>query len=369
MALKPSKLLSGNGQAEGALERVDRARWNELAADFDDFNYQQTWAYGEALAARRGAGSEHVAIHCGTDLIGLADVRIKRVPVFGGGLSYVTSGPLIRRRGGDDPSRLECCLRSLVREYVQTRGLTLRVLPCVRPTTEGNSAVAECFERAGLVMSSGAERYRTIVLDLGQPAAALRAALAGKWRNCLNAGRRAGLRVILTTADADFDRFAALFEAFVSRKGYEVDLDARFYAAVQRELPDDQRLAVGLAYEGDELVAGSVTAMHGDTAVYLLGATSEAGLKTKASYVLQWSTIELAQQRGMRWYDLGGIDPGGNPGVHHFKRGMGGADVCAAGPFEKAPDAIRGAVLRAAEHAYRRARRWKRRSPMKAGRS
>jgi lipid II:glycine glycyltransferase (peptidoglycan interpeptide bridge formation enzyme) len=68
--------------------------------------------------------------------------------------------------------------------------------------------------------------------------------------------------------------------------------------------------------------------------VYLLGATSPEALTVKAAYLLQWKAIEEARARGCRWYDLGGIDPAENPGVFHFKEGLGGADVTAAGPFE-----------------------------------
>jgi hypothetical protein len=57
------------------------------------------------------------------------------------------------------------------------------------------------------------------------------------------------------------------------------------------------------------------------------------------------------------WYDLGGIDPVGNPGVAMFKHRTNGLDVTAAGPFEMAPDGVRGRVAGWAERAYLRARR------------
>ena len=100
-------------------------------------------------------------------------------------------------------------------------------------------------------------------------------------------------------------------------------------------------------------MAGHVASLLGDTSVYLLGATLEAGLKAKASYLLQWNAILEAKKRGLSWYDLGGIDPEGNPGVYHFKKGLGGLEVCAAGPFEMAPGASTALVLRAGEWLYR----------------
>jgi lipid II:glycine glycyltransferase (peptidoglycan interpeptide bridge formation enzyme) len=66
----------------------------------------------------------------------------------------------------------------------------------------------------------------------------------------------------------------------------------------------------------------------GDSAIYLLGATSDAGLNSKGAYLLQWTLINWLKDRGIRWYDLGGIDPAANPGVYSFKRGLSGVDIC-----------------------------------------
>ena len=84
------------------VRRLERAEWEAAVHDFRDHSYRQCWAYGAALAARRGAVSEHVAIERGDELVGLADVRVKKLPVVGGGLAYVSGGPLVR--AGDDAS-------------------------------------------------------------------------------------------------------------------------------------------------------------------------------------------------------------------------------------------------------------------------
>jgi hypothetical protein len=43
--------------------------------------------------------------------------------------------------------------------------------------------------------------------------------------------------------------------------------------------------------------------------------------------------IGWLKERGVRWYDLGGIDPEGNPGVYHFKKGFSGMDVSQISPL------------------------------------
>jgi hypothetical protein len=83
----------------------------------------------------------------------------------------------------------------------------------------------------------------------------------------------------------------------------------------------------------------------GDSAIYLLGATSDSGLKAKGSYLLQWSVIRWLKENGVKWYDLGGIDPERNPGVYSFKRGLSGSDVCQLPPFVACSSRLSSAVV------------------------
>src|SRR4051794_21872966 len=70
--------------------QLDRPQWEASVREFRDYSYRQAWAYGTQLARKRGATSEHVAIRRGSETIGLADVRIKQLPVIGGGLAYIS---------------------------------------------------------------------------------------------------------------------------------------------------------------------------------------------------------------------------------------------------------------------------------------
>jgi lipid II:glycine glycyltransferase (peptidoglycan interpeptide bridge formation enzyme) len=85
--------------------------------------------------------------------------------------------------------------------------------------------------------------------------------------------------------------------------------------------------------------------------IYLLGATSEAGLNSKGAYLLQWSMIKWLKENGFKYYDLGGIDPDRNPGVYHFKKGVSGDDVTRLAPFECCEDSLSYLAMKAADLA------------------
>lgn len=349
-------VTQGSHTAVAEVARLERAQWESAVRGFSDYSYRQTWSYGERLAARRGAVSEHVAIRRDGETIGLADVRVKRLPGIGGGLAYVSGGPLVRTAEGDALERLDVCLGALAREFVRGRHLTLRVVAPLG-LEEENLAVAERFRRAGFTPAAQGDAYQTVLLDVDREPDVIRASMHKHWRRHLNGALRNELEMTFGTGRELFDEVGRMSEATRERKGYTLDLDAAFYGDVQDGLAGDDRLVAGLVTKDGTPVAGNITSIHGDTAVYLIGASTEAGLANKAGYLMHWRTIELIRERGVPWYDLGGIDPVANPGVTSFKLRTNGADVTAAGPFELAPAGLRGRLTAGAERAYLRARR------------
>jgi lipid II:glycine glycyltransferase (peptidoglycan interpeptide bridge formation enzyme) len=340
-----------------ALTTVDRAEWEASVSEFGDYSYRQSWAYGVALASKRGAASEHVAIRQGAETLGLADVRVKRAPVIGGGLAFVSGGPLVRLADGrnSEPERLAACVDALVDYFVRDRGLKLRLMPAVG-LPEQNESVAEILRDAGLRPAERAAGYQTVLLDLERPLEDIRASLHQHWRRQLKKAEGNPIEVSFGTGRERFEHVARMSAALGERKGFELDLDAMFYADVQADLREQDRLLVGLVCREGAPVAGTIIAVHGDTAVYLVGASTDAGRESRAAYLLHWRTIELLRERGVAWYDLGGIDPVANPGVTSFKLRTGGADV-ATRPFELSPGGLRGRATDLAERAYARTRR------------
>ncbi|MFG0274878.1 MAG: lipid II:glycine glycyltransferase FemX [Phycisphaerales bacterium] len=342
-----------------SVRRIERDEWIRLVQAFRDRNYRQAWAFGEACAERVGAVSEHVAIENGGEVVALADVRVKQAPLVGG-VAYITGAPLVRRGDAGDAarSRLDAALGSLRERYVRERGLTLRVLPHIGDA-DWTASQAQAFERAGFHPTDEARPYRTMVVDIRPEEEAIRKSLAQKWRNCLNASERNDLTVTIGDEPERFARFASLFEDLLDRKGFETDLDCDFYAALQPHLDPSERFVVTLVEADGELAAGHVGHIAGDTCVYILGAANDVGRKTKAAYLVQWAFLLAGKAAGCDWYDLGGVDADGNPGVYRFKKGMGGPEVSAPGPYELRPEGVRGAVTAAAERAYKAAKRLK----------
>lgn len=331
---------------------ISNQDWRDSVKRFEDYSFQQNLEYNSRLAKLHNASCEHVRIQADNEIIGVATVRIKMIPFIKVGMAYITGGPLTRHLNSDSAPRLEECINALKGEYVDNRKLTLRFILPLGPSKWVELA-NERMLRLGFVSSTATRPYRTMVVDIGRPEDEIRGSFDKKWRYYLKQAEKQGLSIERSSTVEAMESFSRLFGAFIEKKGFDVVLDARFYTKLQRILPPDERLEVHFAKRGNEIVAGHVASILGDTSVYLLGLSTDAGLESNASYLLQWSAILSAKGRGMRYYDLGGIDPEGNPGVYHFKKGLKGVDVTAPGPYEAPPDGMKAYCLSLAESCWR----------------
>ena len=155
--------------------------------------------------------------------------------------------------------------------------------------------------------------------------------LNGKWRTDLRYALKSGLSLEIGMTPALQARFLVLFRAIQAAKGFAPDITPEFHFALSG--PDMSHDILILTKDGQDL-AGIVIGTSGGCAVYLFGATAEAGRALRAGYLLTWEGIRLSQQRGLDWYDLGGVDFDENPDVARFKDRMNGLRIEAAGPYE-----------------------------------
>ena len=147
----------------------------------------------------------------------------------------------------------------------------------------------------------------------------------------------------------EYQVFMDMYKEMWARKRFETSVNVDEFRRIQEELTGNQRMKVLICRQGDTPVASIVCSAMGNSAIYLLGATSDHGLKSKGAYLLQWETIKWLQTRGVRFYDLGGIDPERNPGVYEFKSGLSGDDLSQITPLTSCDNVLGSALIRAVD--------------------
>jgi hypothetical protein len=328
------------------VDQATPAEWSQMLDLFNDANIYQTWSYGGVRWGEKTLS--HLVLKRGVEVLGMAQLRIVRPTKFKFGMAYLRWGPLYERRGRPlDPEVALHMARSLEEEYVGKRKLFLRILPNAFVGSPRAAVIESAFcsfTREPLVADN---TYRTLVLDLAPALAELRKKLDPKWRNKLSGSEKNNLKVIAGSGTEEYRTFCLIYNQMRKRKTFETTVDVEEFGRIQQDLAEPHRMRVLICEDGGVPVAGLVASAMGDSAIYLLGATSDEGLKSKGAYLLQWTLIKWLKEHGVRWYDLGGIDPEGNPGVYHFKRGLSGIDITQMNPLAACDSVVSSAIVRA----------------------
>ncbi|HEX4004998.1 MAG TPA: peptidoglycan bridge formation glycyltransferase FemA/FemB family protein [Acidobacteriaceae bacterium] len=328
---------------------VDQAtphEWSQILDLFDDANIYQTAAYGDVRWGN--SNLSRLVLKRDGEIAGAAQLRIVRPTPLRFGMAYLRWGPLWERRCRPlDPEVPAVLARTIEDEYVTKRKLFVRILPNAFAGSPRAEVFQSAFAKFTREIQEPSDLYRTFVVDLAAPLDELRSKLDAKWRNKLKQAEKNHLTVISGSGNEEYRRFCAMYSEMRKRKTFDTTVDVAEFGRMQEQLSESQRMHVLLCLDKDIPVAGIVASAMGDSAIYLLGATSDAGLNAKGAYLLQWTLMGWLRERGTRWYDLGGIDPEGNPGVYYFKRGFSGADVFQIEPRAACESAVSSGMVKA----------------------
>ena len=322
------------------VDTLDDEMWYRLLGQFEDANIYQTWAYGLVRNGRQNIS--HLVLKDQDRVVAIAQCRIMKAPIIGAGIAYVMWGPLWRTRGGQTNVEVfRQAIRALRNEYALRRGLLLRIYPC-------------CFEdearyfmpilnEEGFGRVNDDKSARTILMDVTPSLDDLRKRLRPHWQRELKVAEKHKLEILEGVHDELFEQFIVMYKEMVARKKFLEPNDISEFRTIQSLLPDDFKMRIMLCRSSEGICAGLISSAIGGTAIYLFGATSGAGMKSRGSYLLQWKFIDWLQQQFVPQYDLNGINPETNAGTYKFKNdlaGEHGKDVRFLGRFESCESVV-----------------------------
>lgn len=304
------------------LEWNDRgeAEWERLLAACGRSSLEQSWAYGEAVAAVRGRSTRRLVANWQGRPLALAQVfeLRRRLPLT---LVQLVRGPLWLRPPSADQQR--ALYRAIKRHYSLRRRALLLWMPELEDGPAGEA----------LMRAIGTRRMVTGLasawLDLTAPAERLRANLHGKWRNALRAAERAGLEIGTGLGEGRLDWLLEEHDRY-RRKARFVGPPGAFLRACAEAAPSASHLFC--AYRAQQPIAAVLLLGHGACATYAAGYTSDAGRSRQAHNLLLWHAMLALKDQGLAWLDLGGINAAA-PGVARFKLGMGGEFYLLSGTY------------------------------------
>jgi hypothetical protein len=306
---------------------------------FSGFGYEQSVEFSNYSCLKSGFSPQFFELIDGDGAVSFAAARIRTIPTLRKGLVYISGGPSISRQPtGNAIQTLQMTISALKEELVDKQGQVLIVrLPPSLQLLGGEQVLLNC----GFVPCEYARDYRTVMINLEDDEASLRAQMAAKWRTDLRFAEKSGLTIETGTSSIMKQRFLDLFGSMQDRKNFDLHVDPHAFFKMSSQ---DLGLKILIAQKEGKDAAGHILSFLGDTAVYLFGATNEMGRATKAGYLMNWRAMQLAKHSGFAWYDLGGVDSTTNPGGYRFKTRMGGTEVVAM-PYVAVPSGIVGSLI------------------------
>jgi len=324
--------LKVSGPYDVRVDGLTANDWDSVLGELKDASVYQTWAYGSVSWGE--SSLSHVVIRSRDGKIAAASqARILHIPILGGGVAYIPWGPMWRGPAGEDLECFRAILRTLKTEYVTKRNLLLRVHPREVAGEDGETFHTILTEE-GFKRNENVSPYRTLLLDLSPEMPDLMKHLDAKWRNKLRQAMKNPLIVTEGTFDEMFETYMVLSSEMLQRKKFTPGVEFDSFRKIQKVLPPARKMRIFVCEVSGKPVAVAICSAHGDTGIYILGATGNQGSELKGAHLLQWKIIEWLKGNGFRWYDLGGINPAVNPGVHNFKAGLAGKDVCHLGQYD-----------------------------------
>lgn len=322
------------------IRRVDnkgKADWNEFVREHYPpvGAFMQTWEWGQ-FQEHLGRRVERYVVTDGADTLGAFTLVYHALPMnFSYG--YIPRGPVLTAEAATDGRAHETFrfVRDWIAEQRMPGMIFLRMEPPLGsfplPDSRGFHAPAYYVQ----------PRYNHAVELEGTEKDILKSfhpSTRSNMRRAENRGVTTELKRSVT--EEDWDRFFAMAKETIQRNsGKNVYPQRAYFDAMVKAIPpagdhhDPSVLSLGAfhAYEHGKPAAIHFVLFFGGTATYLYGASHSDTLRSKATTYLHWAAMREAKRRGLRYYDLGGVDETRWPTLTNFKRQFRGKEFSYVG--------------------------------------
>jgi lipid II:glycine glycyltransferase (peptidoglycan interpeptide bridge formation enzyme) len=290
----------------------DKEQWDDYVLE-NGGHPLQLWGWGQVKTGH-GWKAERVFAYNDEDIVGAAQILVRRLPAPFRSFAYIPRGPLVETAHSTE------FLNALA-------GLVKRDHHSVALSIEPDAIdfeVPDGWMRSSNKILSG----ETILLDLTKSESDLLADMAKKTRQYI---RKSGADVTIKQVKTqdDIEVCLDLYALTSKRAGFNTH-DRQYYLDVFQQLQDHS--PIYKAYEGEEAVAFLWLAISEKTAYELYGGMNDKGQELRANYALKWHVIKKVKEWGLERYDFGGLVAGG---VAIFKQGWSEDTTLLVGTFDK----------------------------------
>ena len=306
---------------------LSTSEWQDRLARVRRLPVLQALPYAQALRSSRQIGARWGLIRIDGREAGLLQLQEVGLAAKAIHLLTLDRGP-VWFEGAGALDHWRHFLATFGAEFRPRLGRRRRVMPELADT----AAARDTLTAGGFRRQDSIPGYQTIWLDLDPPLEVLRANLKQKWRNTLNKSERQGLTVEIDEAGHHLAWLTTCYAQDKKARNYPGP-ELAFLSVLGRSFAAGGGLLILTASLDTARIAGAMVLLHGSSATYQVGWSTVEGRKLGAPSLLLWHAITRLKARGIRDFDLGGVNDRDAAGVKAFKAGLGGSEVRLVGQY------------------------------------
>jgi peptidoglycan pentaglycine glycine transferase (the first glycine) len=298
-----------------SIEKCDsQAKWDDYVLN-NGGHPLQLWGWGETKA-RHNWQTERVFIYKNSELIGGAQLLIRRLPSLFKNLVYIPRGPVVER--AEDREKVLTALTDYVKTTFKAVALT------TEPDWTAFPVLKEWKRSLNTILIP-----RTLILDLTRSDDELLANMAKKTRQYIRKSSQEQLILRRVTDKKDVAACLEVYKLTAKRAGFDLHNDTYYYDIFEQLTNHSYLFA---AFSGSYPIAFLWLVASKTTAFELYGGMNDEGQQLRANYALKWYAIQSMKQAGVERYDFNGLL---NDGVSTFKQGFAQHEDMLAGTYDR----------------------------------
>ncbi|MBI2635406.1 MAG: peptidoglycan bridge formation glycyltransferase FemA/FemB family protein [Parcubacteria group bacterium] len=316
----------------GFLEIKNDAEYNLLSTS-ENAPFAQAWFFGkwQEITGRRVRRFE---IKEGEETIGFFQVIKYELP-FSKNLLYIPHGPVLKNTDLNNEF-LEEFRKKLVEIGKEENAVFVRFdffspRPNLPAGGEGRSELSKYFKKVpsyGYQSSYFQPKYEWII-NLTKSEDELLSAMHPKTRYNIGLAERRDVKIEIIGGNFErhFNDFYRLLEQTAKRDSF--GLHPKIYYRNIFETLNSGNAFLAVARYDNNILLINLVLLYGNTAYFVFGGSSDEHKNLMAPHLAHWESIKEAKIRGMKFYNLGGVqaNTGGYEnyeGISVFKKRFGG---------------------------------------------
>lgn len=211
-------------------------------------------------------------------------------------------------------------------EFPKRFGRRIRIIPETKKADQICTVLSQYnFQRKGAP-------YETIITNLNVDERKMRSRLSSRWKRHIKKADKSNM--VLLWSD-EGKNFAWLMQNYIKdRKEKKYDgASPQTLIKLADQFSRGKNMVLGTALLEGQPIAAILLLIHGKSATYQIGYTSDKGRECCAHHLLLFKAQSVLKERELNDFDLGGVNEGSAKGVKSFKEGLGGTLITMPGLY------------------------------------